>query len=97
MKYPKMLRDIVLVKSPKETKTKGGIELPSSAVEEKKLSAAIGEAVACGKDCETVKVGDRVLAKSYVGNLIEDETFDQDYWYTAIAELDIICVWPKNR
>lgn len=95
-KYPKLLRNLVLVKIPKQTKSRGGLELPTSAVEEKKLSASEGVAVACGKECEEVAVGDKVMCKAYVGNDLDDDTFDSDFWYRVIAEDDIMAVYPAN-
>lgn len=91
MTYPKMLRSHVLVKTPKQTKSKGGIELPPDAVEEKKMAGIWGEAVAVGKECEEIKVGDKVLPKAWVGNAIEEDDYDTNFWYLVIDEADILC------
>lgn len=96
-KYPEMLRDLVLVKIKKETTTKTGIEMPKDVVEERKMAASRGEAVVCGKDCEEVKVGDTVMVKGYVGNELEDESFDEDYWFRVIAETDIMAYYRKGE
>jgi len=91
MKFPTMLRSHVLVKSLKQTKSKGGIALPTEVVEEKKMAGIWGEAVAVGKECEEIKVGDQVLPKAWVGNAIEEDDYDTDYWYLVIDEADILC------
>lgn len=91
VKYPTMLRTHVLVKSPKQSKSKGGIELPADVIEEKKMAGVWGEAVAVGKECEEIKAGDQVLPKAWVGNAIEEDDFDGGYWYLVIDESDILC------
>jgi len=96
MKYPKMLRNLILVKTPKETKTEGGIELPTSAIEERKMAGAEGIAVVVGKDCEEVHKGDKVLPKAFIGQTLDDFRPKDNYWYTVISEEDILCIWPTN-
>ncbi len=96
-KYPVMLRNLVLVKIKKETTTKTGIEMPKDMVEERRMAASRGEAVVCGKDCEEVKVGDKVMVKGYVGNELEEDGFDEDYWYRVISEVDILAYYRGGK
>lgn len=91
-----MMRNLVLVKTPKQTKSKGGLELPASAIEEKKMAGSWGIAVAIGKECEEVKKNDQVLPKEWVGNYLDEEGFDSNFWYKVVAEDDLLCIKPTN-
>jgi len=95
--YPIMMRDLVLIKHPKKIKSVGGIQLPESVINDEKLKASDGTAMACGSECKEVKEGDRVIWKAYVGNNIDDELFDNKYWYTIVAEEDILCYYKKTK
>ena len=91
VKYPTMFRSHVLIKTKIQTESRGGIALPSSAIENIKMAGSWGEAVAVGKDVEEIKVGDTVLPKEWVGNYLDEEGFDKEYSYKIVDEMDILC------
>ena len=97
MIYPKMLRDLVLVKIPKTDDATGKIKMPEEMEEEERYKADEGVVVAIGPDC-TVAKGDIVLPKSYVGNdLPESRVDDPDNWYRIISENDIMAYYPMGK
>ncbi len=86
-KYPEMLRDNVLIKVPKEPKTKSGVFIPEELVDLKIASA--GVAVKVGPDCK-IKVGDFVYWRTGIGNKIEDDYLDSNYFFIVVNEADIL-------
>ncbi len=64
------------------TKTASGLYLPETATEKPKTS----KIVAVGKDVTTVKVGDRIIYKSYSSTEVKVDGTE----YTLIKEEDIL-------
>lgn len=64
------------------TKTASGLYLPETATEKPKTS----KIVAVGKDVKTVKVGDRIIYKSYSSTEVKVDGTE----YTLIKEEDIL-------
>ena len=77
------LGDYVVAKAEAvQTKTESGFLLPESAAEKPKTVTVVG----VGKDVKTVKVGDRIVYKSFSGTEVKvgkDE-------YTLVKEEDIL-------
>jgi len=89
-----MLRDDILVRIPKEEKTKDGVYLPENLVDLKVASA--GVAIEVGPDCQ-VKRGDFVYWKTGIGNEIEDEYLDKNYHFIVVNEADILGYLPAEK
>jgi len=94
MRLPKMLRDDVLIKIPREEKTKSGVFLPESLLDLKIASAGI--AVEVGPDCK-IKKGDFVYWRMGVGNEIEDEYLDKNYHFIVVNENDVLGYLPAKE
>lgn len=90
----KMLHDNVLIEIPIETKTKEGVYLPEGVASDR--LASYGKAVAVGKDCKQVKEGDYCFMKSYVGNVLENDSLSKKNVYTVISEKDIMAIKQSN-
>jgi len=94
MRLPKMLRDNVLIKVPREEKTKEGVYLPQEIIDLK--IATFGIAVEVGPECK-IKKGDFVYWKAGVGNKIEDEYLPKDYHFIVVNEADILGYLPAEE
>lgn len=101
MKYPKMTKDLVLIRVPKEAQQDTKIALPDEVQEnmaiEKLLNASSGFAVSVGSECQTVELGDECLYRSSVGNIITHDNLDQDSDYIVVSEKDIFCTYPSEK
>jgi chaperonin GroES len=64
------------------TKTASGLYLPEKAAEKPKVA----KVVAVGKDVKQVKVGDRIITKSYSPTEVKVESVD----YIVVKEEDIL-------
>jgi chaperonin GroES len=67
-----------------QTKTSSGLYLPDNAAEKPKTA----KVVAVGKDVKQVKVGDRIVYKSYSTTEVKVESQD----YILVKEEDILAV-----
>jgi len=94
MRLPKMLRDNILIKVPKEEKTESGVYLPQEMIDFK--IATYGIAVEVGPDC-TIKKGDFVYWKAGVGNRIEDKYLNEKYHFIVVNETDILGYLPAEE
>lgn len=88
----RMMRDLLLVKIDKVDKTKGGIYYADENQAKLDREAITGIVVEAGKDCEDVKVGERVMYKNYVGNELKAEELDDKETFMVVAEVDILAV-----
>lgn len=85
-----ILRDNVLARVVVEKKA---IDLPEELQIKRKMEATHGIVTHIGPECETCKVGDEILYKAYVGNVVEhDELPKGDDLYIVISENDILMV-----
>jgi chaperonin GroES len=73
---------VVAVGEEAETKTKSGLYLPEAAKEKPKTA----KVVAVGKDAKTVKVGDRIIYKSYSTTEVKYGSED----YILVKEEDVL-------
>jgi chaperonin GroES len=73
---------VVAVGEAAETKTASGLYLPEKAAEKPKVA----KVVAVGKEVKQVKVGDRILYKSYSTTDVKVETED----YILVKEEDVL-------
>jgi len=94
MRLPKMLNDNVLIKTPKEEKSPGGVYLPQELIELK--IATSGVVVETGPNC-VVKKGDFVYWKVGVGNKIDDEYLDKKHHFIVVNEADILGYLPAEE
>ena len=84
MKIRPLSDNIVIRMTEAEEKTVGGIILTGTAKEKPEVA----EVVAVGPKTEDVKVGDKVLAKSYAGKEVK---FDGET-FTILEEEDILAI-----
>jgi len=94
MRLPKMLRDDILIKVPKQEKTESGVYLPEEMIDLK--IATYGVAVEVGPEC-TIKKGDFIYWKAGVGNKIEDEYLDENYHFIVVNEADVLGYLPAKE
>lgn len=73
---------VVAVGEEAETKTASGLYLPEKAAEKPKVA----KVVAVGKEVKQVKVGDRILYKSYSTTDVKVETEE----YILVKEEDVL-------
>lgn len=92
------LFDRVLIKRKIVTKTQGGIILPETSKEAK---VSMGEVVAVGEDCVTLKQGDIVTFGKYSSHGVDnketslyglDIPIEEDYEMLMIIEADALCI-----
>ena len=84
MKIRPLSDNVVIRMTEAEEKTVGGIILTGTAKEKPEVA----EVVAVGPKTEDVKVGDKVLAKSYAGKEVK---FDGET-FTILEEEDILAI-----
>ena len=84
MKIRPLSDNVVIRMTEAEEKTVGGIILTGAAKEKPEVA----EVVAIGPKVEDVKVGDKVLAKSYAGKEVK---FDGET-FTILEEEDILAI-----
>ena len=84
MKIRPLSDNVVIKMTEAEEKTVGGIILTGTAKEKPEVA----EVVAVGPKAEDVKVGDKVLAKSYAGKEVK---FDGET-FTILEEEDILAI-----
>ncbi len=73
---------VVAVTEKAKTRTASGLYLPEKAAEKPKVA----KVVAVGKDVATVKVGDRIIYKSYAQTDVKVETTE----YLLVKEEDVL-------
>jgi len=92
------LFDRVLIKRKKLTRTQGGIILPESSKEAK---VSIGEVIAVGEDCVTLKMGDLITFGKYSSHSVDTQEtdlyglkvdMDEDHEMLMIIEADALCI-----
>lgn len=93
MRLPRMIKNLVLVKVPKED-TVHGIAMPKDYVEMNIANAGVVAGV--GPECVYVNEDDFVFYKSTVGHKIEDDTLPKNYHFIVVAEGDIIGYYKKE-
>lgn len=95
------LFDRVLIKRKILTKTSGGIFLPETSKEAK---VSMGEVIAVGEDCATLKPGDIVTFGKYSSHSVDlQETKlyglevekDEEHELLMIIEADALCILNK--
>ncbi len=92
---PNMLRDLLLVRVPKVSKTEGGIALPENAARERITRA--GTVVAAGGECE-VPVGAAIYYNMIVGQELKDDRIsEEDNKYLIISENDVYCYYKEDK
>ena len=73
---------VVAVTEEAKTKTASGLYLPEKTAEKPKVA----KVVAVGKDVQTVKVGDRIIYKSYAQTDVKVESTE----YLLVKEEDVL-------
>lgn len=90
----KMLRDCCLIKVTITDEERQGIAIPDDIKRRKQMEASHGIVVALGPEVKTVGMGDEVMYKSFIGNIIEHESIPDDAMYLVVSEKDILAAFP---
>ena len=79
-------KSVLILQEKNPEKTSKGIIIPKTAA----LMSSIGEVIDCGKGCETVKKGDRVMYSPKNGSIIPIEGVEHHF----ISEKAIQYIYP---
>lgn len=92
----KLLRDCCLIKVTLTDEEVQGIAIPDDIKRRKQMEASHGFVVAIGPEVKTVTIGDEVMYKSFIGNIIEHDSIPSDGMYLVVAEKDILAAFPVS-
>lgn len=90
----KLLRDCCLVKVAITEEESQGIAIPDDIKRRKQMEASHGYVVAVGPEVKTISMGDEVMYKSFIGNIIEHESIPTDAMYLVVSEKDVLAAFP---
>lgn len=92
----KILKNHLLVKIDKRSKTEAGLYMTEESAIAAAREATYGEVVEVGPSA-SIKKGEFVLYKQYVGNELKHSTLDENFHYIVVSEDDILAVVPEEK
>jgi len=92
----KLLKKCLLIQLNASEVTREGIHLTPESAERAAREATYGRVVIVGPDAKTVKVGDFVLYKQYVGNELKHSLLPKDFRYIVVSEDDLLAIVPED-
>ena len=92
----KLRENHLLIEVGVQDMSKKGIHLTPESVEAEARKATYGQVVEAGPKA-TIKIGEFVLYKQYVGNELKHSSLDSKKHYIVVAEDDILAIVPEDK